>query len=129
MRWCQAYGKSTYYFTRYKGLLGSPFFMRNLKGDVMKPICPNCHSANVSCSESLISPSKIAEQLCSQTALSSLGISICKYYKVNPAVGAIAGTAMATAISLVVNKVQPPLLSHSPAQAYLCHTCFKPFTL
>jgi len=103
--------------------------MRHLKGEVMKPICPNCHSANVSCSESLISPSKIAEQLCSQAALSSLGISICKYYKVNPAVGAIAGTALASAINVVINKVQPPLLSHSPAQAYLCHTCFKPFAL
>ena len=94
----------------------------------MKPICPFCHSSNVSSTTDI---SSLFEQLCSPAALSALGVSICKYYKVNPTVGAVAGTALATAISTAKAKlIQPPLLVMSARnRSYFCHTCTKTFTL
>ena len=91
----------------------------------MKTICPYCHSSNV------ISQSKpassILDQLCSQATLTSLGVSICKHYKVNPAIGVITATAIASAVSIATGRAQTPLITtHQPS--YLCQQCFTSFT-
>lgn len=93
----------------------------------MKPICPHCHSSNVLSSPNDPS-SSILEQLCSQATLTSLGVSICKYYKVNPAIGVITATAIASAVSVATRRAQTPLIT-THQQNYLCQRCFKPFTL
>ena len=96
----------------------------------MRPICPYCHSANVMSNTLTDSPFKLFEQLCSPTALSGLGMSLCKYYKLNPAIGVVVGAALATAISLAKDKIQqPPLITLAAKPYYLCHTCSKEFTL
>ena len=94
----------------------------------MQTTCPHCHSSNVTSSNDANS---VFEQLCSPAVLSAIGASVCKYYKVNPAVGAAAGTALATAISSARNKAtQPPLIVVAVKQPhYFCHTCIKTFTL
>ena len=94
----------------------------------MQTICPFCHSSKISSSNDANS---IFEQLCTPATLSSVGVSICTYYKVNPAVGAAAGTALATAISSARNKVmQPPLIVVAAKRPrYSCNTCNKTFTL
>ena len=96
----------------------------------MRPICPHCHSANVGSTTDTDSPFNIFEQLCSQSALSGLGVSICKYYKINATIGVVVGTAMASAISLARDKQQqPPLITLSERARYSCHTCLSTFTI
>ena len=94
----------------------------------MQITCPYCHSSNVTTSTDANS---ILEKLCSPSTLSGLGASICTYYKVNPALGAAAGTALATAISSTRNRaMQPPLIVVAAKRPrYFCHTCTKTFTL
>lgn len=94
----------------------------------MQITCPYCHSSNVTTSTDANS---ILEKLCSPSTLSGLGASICTYYKVNPALGAAAGTALATAISSTRNRaMQPPLIVvDAKRPRYFCHTCTKTFTL
>ena len=94
----------------------------------MQTTCPYCHSSSVTSSNDANS---VFGQLCSPAVLSAIGASVCKYYKVNPAVGAAAGTALATAISSARNKpTQPPLIVVAAKQPhYFCHTCTKTFTL
>ena len=101
-------------------------FMRHYQGDPMKPICPYCHSSDVISQSNPVS--SIFEQLCSQATLTSLGVSICKYYKVNPAIGVITATAIASAVSVATRRAQTPLIT-THQQNYLCQRCFKPFTL
>lgn len=100
--------------------------MRHSQGDPMKPICPYCHSSDVISQSNPVS--SIFEQLCSQATLTSLGVSICKYYKVNPAIGVITATAIASAVSVATRRAQTPLIT-THQQNYLCQRCFKPFTL
>ena len=96
----------------------------------MRPICPHCHSSNVTSNVPSDSSSTIFEQLCSQSALSGLGVSICKYYKINSAIGVVIGSAMASAISLAKDKrQQPPLITLSERARYSCHTCLLTFTI
>ena len=96
----------------------------------MRPICPHCHSANVRSTTDTDSPFNIFEQLCSQSTLSGLGVSICKYYKINATIGVVVGTAMASAISLARDKQQqPPLITLSERARYSCHTCLLTFTI
>ena len=94
----------------------------------MQTTCPLCHSSSVTSSTDANS---VFEQLCTPAVLSAVGASVCKYYKVNPAVGAAAGTALATAISSARNKaIQPPLIIVAAKRPrYFCHTCIKTFTL
>lgn len=101
-------------------------FMRHYQGDPMKPICPYCHSSDVISQSNPVS--SIFEQLCSQATLTSLGVSICKYYKVNPAIGVITATAIASAVSVATRRAQTPLIT-THQKNYLCQRCFKPFTL
>jgi hypothetical protein len=96
----------------------------------MKPICPHCHSSNVTSNTVTDSPFSIFEQLCSQSALSGLGVSICRYYKINSAIGVVVGTALASAISLAKDKLQqPPLITLAARPSYLCNTCSKTFSI
>ena len=96
----------------------------------MRPICPHCHSANVKSNTDTDSPFNIFEQLCSQSALSGLGVSICRYYKINSAIGVVVGTALASAISLAKDKLQqPPLLVLAAKPSYTCDTCSRTFTI
>lgn len=96
----------------------------------MKPICPYCHSSNVTSHMHADSPFNLFEQLCTPAALSGLGVSICRYYKVNSAIGVVVGTALASAISLAKDKLQqPPLITLAAKPSYSCHTCSKDFTL
>lgn len=96
----------------------------------MRPICPYCHSSNVINNSLTDSPFKLFEPLCSPTALSGLGISLCKYYKINPAIGMVVGAALATAISLAKDKLQqPPLIMLAAPPPYTCNTCLKAFAL
>ena len=96
----------------------------------MRPICPHCHSSNVTSDVPSASSSTIFEQLCSQSTLSGLGVSICKYYKINSAIGVVIGSAMASAISLAKDKrQQPPLITLSERARYSCHTCLLTFTI
>lgn len=96
----------------------------------MRPICPYCHSSNVMSNTLTDSPFKLFEPLCSPTALSELWISLCKYYKINPAIGMVVGAALATAISLAKDKLQqPPLITLAAPPPYTCNTCLKAFSL
>ncbi|CAM3665468.1 MULTISPECIES: hypothetical protein [Psychrobacter] len=96
----------------------------------MRPICPHCHSANVTSNMPNDSPFNLFEQLCSQSALSGLGVSICRYYKINSAIGVVVGTALASAISLAKDKLQqPPLITLAARPSYTCNTCSRTFTI
>ncbi|MGE6475753.1 hypothetical protein [Psychrobacter sp. NPDC078631] len=96
----------------------------------MQTICPYCHSSRVTSNTDTDSPFNIFEQLCSQSALSGLGASICRYYKINSAIGVVVGTALASAISLAKDKLQqPPLLVLTAKPTYTCNTCSRTFTI
>ena len=92
----------------------------------MKPICPSCHSSHVI--ENIeTSTQGITEHLCSPKLFVGLGVSVCKYYKINPAIGVITATAIASAVSVATRRAQTPLIT-THQKNYLCQRCFKPFT-
>ncbi|WP_286740362.1 hypothetical protein [Psychrobacter sp. UBA3068] len=95
----------------------------------MKPICPNCHSAHVI--ENIDTNTQgMAEHLFSPKLLVSLGVSVCKYYKINPMIGMVAGGAIATVINLAQQKlIQPPLIKEAVMPCYLCTTCQHTFSI
>lgn len=95
----------------------------------MKPICPNCHSAHVI--ESMDNNIQgMAEDLFSPKLLSGIGASVCKYYKINPMIGMVAGSAIATVINLAQQKlIQPPLVKSAFMPRYLCNTCQHTFNV
>ena len=96
----------------------------------MQTICPYCHSSRVTRNMDIDSPLTIFEQLCTPAALSSLGVSICRYYKINSAIGVVVGTAIASAISLAKDKLQqPPLLVLAAQPSYTCNTCSRTFSI
>ena len=96
----------------------------------MQTICPYCHSSRVTSNTDIDSPFTIFEQLCTPAALSGLGVSICRYYKINSAIGVVVGTAIASAISLAKDKLQqPPLLVLVAKPRYTCNTCSRTFNI
>ena len=96
----------------------------------MQTICPYCHSSRVMNNMDIGNPFSIFEQLCTPAALSGLGVSICRYYKINSAIGVVVGTALASAISLAKDKLQqPPLITLAARPSYLCNTCSKTFSI
>ncbi|MGM8899185.1 MULTISPECIES: hypothetical protein [unclassified Psychrobacter] len=96
----------------------------------MQTICPYCHSSRVTSNTDTDSPFNIFEQLCSQSALSGLGVSVCRYYKINSAIGVVVGTALASAISLAKDKLQqPPLITLAERPSYTCNICSRIFTI
>ena len=104
-------------------------FMRYYQGDPMKPICPNCHSAHVI--ENIeTSTQGLTEHLCSPKLFVGLGVSVCKYYKINPMIGMVAGSAIATVINLAQQGLmQPPLIRAAVLPRYLCRTCQHTFNV
>ena len=96
----------------------------------MQTICPYCHSSRVTSNTDSDSPFTIFEQLCTPTALSSFGVSICRYYKINSAIGVVVGTALASMISLTKDKLQQlPLLVLVAKPRYTCNTCSRTFNI
>lgn len=104
-------------------------FMPHYQGDPMKPICPNCHSSHVI--ENIeTSTQGITEHLCSPKLFVGLGVSVCKYYKINPMIGMVAGSALATVINLAQQRLmQPPLIRAAILPRYLCSTCQHTFSI
>ena len=95
----------------------------------MKPICPHCHSAHV-LENTDTSMQSMSEHLCSPKLLVSLGVSVCKYYKINPMIGMVTGGAIATVINLAQQRLmQPPLLKAAILPRYLCSTCQHTFSI
>lgn len=90
----------------------------------MKTVCPNCHSSNVQ--EITSEYSSLADELFAPTVLVSLSVSLCKSFKVHPAVGIIAGTALATLVQLTKSNYASPMLAH---KQYQCAQCSHVFTL
>ena len=103
--------------------------MRHYQGDPMKPICPSCHSAHVI--ENIeTSTQGLTEQVLSPKLLIGLGMSVCKYYKINPMIGMVAGSAIATVINLAQQRLmQPPLIRAAILPRYLCRTCQHTFNV
>ena len=103
--------------------------MRYYQGDPMKPICPNCHSSHVI--ENIeTSMQSISEHVLSPKILVSLGVGVCKYYKINPVIGMVAGSAIATVINLAQQRlIQPPLIRAAVLPRYLCRTCQHTFNV
>ena len=103
--------------------------MRHYQGDPMKPICPSCHSAHVI--ENIdTSTQGLTEQVLSPKLLIGLGMSVCKYYKINPMIGMVAGSAIATVINLAQQRLmQPPLIRAAVLPRYLCRTCQHSFSI
>ena len=90
----------------------------------MKTVCPNCHSSNVQ--EITSEYSSLADELFAPTVLVSLSVSLCKSFKVHPAVGVVAGTALATLVQITKsNNGLPPLAQ----KQYRCDHCSHAFTL
>ena len=90
----------------------------------MKPICPCCRSsavyevcdgANNTLIESLVSPAMLV----------SLGVSICKTLKFHPAIGAVAGIALAAVIELAQPNNALPMLAN---KQYRCSNCTHVFS-
>ena len=108
------------------GLFYAPF---HYQGDPMKPICPSCHSSHVI--ENIeTSTQGITEHLCSPKLFVGLGVSVCKYYKINPMIGMVAGSALATVINLAQQRLmQPPLIRAAVLPRYLCSTCQHSFSI
>ncbi len=103
--------------------------MRHYQRDPMKPICPNCHSSHVI--ENIdTSIQSISEHVLSPKLLVSLSVSVCKYYKINPMIGMVAGSAIATVINLAQQRLmQPPLIRAAVLPRYLCSTCQHSFSI
>lgn len=90
----------------------------------MKPICPCCRSSAVyEVSDSV--NNTLIESLFSPAMLVSLGVSICKTLKFHPAIGAVAGVALAAVIELAQPNNALPLLAN---KQYRCSNCMHVFS-
>ncbi|MGP5295906.1 hypothetical protein [Psychrobacter faecalis] len=90
----------------------------------MKPICPCCRSSAVY-EVNGSGNSTIVESLFSPAMLVSLGVSICKTLKFHPAIGAVAGVALAAVIELAQPNNALPLLAN---KQYRCSNCMHVFS-
>ena len=90
----------------------------------MKPVCPCCQSSTVY-EMTDGTHNRLCDELLSPAALIGFGVSLCKSFRVHPAVGVIAGTALAAVIEIAqVNTVLPMLLN----KQYHCGDCTHVFT-
>lgn len=89
----------------------------------MHPQCSICQSQQVS----LIANDSISplDLLLSSESLSALGASICKSYNLNPAIGAVAGSAIASAINSSKAKFYPV----ENGICYQCNNCQHTFSI
>lgn len=90
----------------------------------MKPICPYCHSSAVYEMSDDTSHSNTASLL-SPAMLVSLGVSICKSLKFHPAIGAVAGIALAVVIEMRQPTDALPMRIN---KQYRCRHCDHVFT-
>ena len=90
----------------------------------MKPICPCCRSSAVY-EVNGSGNSTIVESPFSPAMLVSLGVSICKTLKFHPAIGAVAGVALAAVIELAQPNNALPLLAN---KQYRCSNCTHVFS-
>ena len=90
----------------------------------MKPICPCCRSSAVyELSDG--ANNTLVESLLSPAMLVSLGVSLCKTLKFHPAIGAVAGIALATVIEMAQSNNALPMLIN---KQYRCDDCTHVFT-
>ena len=89
----------------------------------MKPVCPRCQSSAVY----LMTDStnhQLVDELLSPAALISLGVSLCKSFKVHPVIGVVAGTAIATVIEIAKPYSVLPMLVN---KQHRCDDCTHVF--
>ncbi|QCB29562.1 hypothetical protein E5677_00385 [Psychrobacter sp. PAMC27889] len=100
------------------------FFMPLIKGILMKPVCPHCKSSSV---DEMTNGTNhtMNEMLLSPTVLISISISLCRSFNVHPAVGVIAGTAIATLFKMSQSNNALPMLIN---QQYRCEDCIHMFS-
>ena len=85
----------------------------------MKPICPYCHASAVyEVSDDTNHPHTAS--LLSPAMLVSLGVSLCKSLKFHPAIGAVAGIALAIVIEMRQPTNALPMLGNPQ---YRCSHC------
>ena len=85
----------------------------------MKPICPCCRSSAVyELSDG--ANNTLVESLLSPAMLVSLGVSLCKTLKFHPAIGAVAGIALAAVIEMAQSNNALPMLIN---KQYRCDDC------
>ena len=90
----------------------------------MKPICPCCRSSAVyEVSDNTSHPHTAS--LLSPAMLVSLGVSICKSLKFHPAIGAVAGFALAVVIEMGQPTNALPIRIN---KQYRCRLCDHVFT-
>ena len=90
----------------------------------MKPICPCCRSSAVyELSDG--ANNTLVESLLSPAMLVSLGVSLCKTLKFHPAIGAVAGIALAAVIEMAQSNSALPMLIN---KQYRCDDCTHVFT-
>ncbi|WP_352338772.1 hypothetical protein [Psychrobacter sp. 16-MNA-CIBAN-0192] len=90
----------------------------------MKPLCPYCHASAVyEVSDDTSHHHTVS--LLSPAMLVSLGVSLCKSLKLHPAIGAVAGIALA----VVIEMRQPTnALPMRVNRKYRCSHCDHVFT-
>ncbi|MBH0065715.1 hypothetical protein [Psychrobacter sp. SZ93C1] len=90
----------------------------------MKPICPCCRSSAVyELSDG--TNNTLVESLLSPAMLVSLGVSLCKTLKFHPAIGAVAGIALAAVIEMAQPNNALPILA---SKQYRCSDCSHVFS-
>ena len=90
----------------------------------MKPICPCCQSSSVYEMTDGIRINLI-DQLFSPTMLVSLSVSLCKSFKVHPAIGMIVGSAVASIAEITNSHNALPILVN---KQYHCDDCTHVFS-
>lgn len=88
----------------------------------MNPICEKCFSPSTVpiCGSPTTYPSSLNAVLFSPSVLGSIGASVCKYYKVNPAIGVIAGVVLGGVISIVQENRQTKLIGNRGSRTCGC---------
>ena len=90
----------------------------------MKLVCPRCQSLAVY-EMTDDAHDRLIDELLSPTTLIGLGVSLCKTFKVNPVLGVIAGTAIATVIEMAQSNNALAMLIN---KQYRCDDCTHVFT-
>ncbi len=91
----------------------------------MKTLCPSCQSSSVYEMTDGIGINLI-DQLFSPTMLISLSVSICKSFKVHPAIGVVVGSAIASIAEITNSHNTLPILVN---KQYRCDDCTHVFSI
>ena len=91
----------------------------------MKTICPCCRSSAVFEMTDGVTINLI-DHLLSPAVLISLGVSLCKTFKVHPAIGVVAGSTVAALIEITQSHQALPMLVN---KQYRCEDCLHVFTI